>query len=401
MTIWLISIALILLALALLLPSLFRKNFTYNDDRNEQNIAIAKQQLATLETDYAAGNIEKAEYESTKDELEQSLYQDLKDSEDGTAQGNRSPVALIIVALFVPACTIGVYLAVGAPFAIPESSKVVTANSQQQDAPDVMELVKKLEEQLAKEPNDAEGWFMLGRTYSVMQRQDDAIKAYEKSNQLQPNQPRVLLFLADLHALKQKGDMQGKPDQLIKQALSLDPNNPMGLWLAGISAKQQNKDKEALQYLTKLKPLLQANSEEEKQVSALIAELNGSVNQTQAAPEAAPASGITVTVDLADALKGKVSPEQTVFIYAKAVSGPPMPLAAAKKQVKDLPVSIKLDDSMAMMPQMKLSGFEQVVVGARISLSGQPMAQTGDFYMEQSPVKHGDSVSIKIQKVVE
>lgn len=406
MTIWLITIALLLLALALLLPPLFRKDITYDNDRQEQNIAIAKQQLATLETEYQAGNVEQAEYHASKDELEQSLYQDLQGAESGTAQGKRSPIALTAIGLFIPICTIGVYLIVGAPLAIPESSKVV-AEEASQETPDIANMLTQLEQKLAEDPNDAEGWFMLGRTYSVMQRNTDAIKAYEKSNQLKPNQPKVLLFLADVTALQQKGDLKGKPEQLIKQALAINPQNPMGLWLAGIAAKQQGQDGEALNYLTTLEPLLQPDSEEHIQVKALIADLNRSgvtspsaQQTTEEKPKGNEAS-ITLTVSLSPALADRVSPEQTVFIYAKALSGPPMPLAAAKKQVKDLPITLKLDDSMAMLPQLKLSNVDQVAVGARISLSGQPVAQSGDFYMEQSPVQLGGSVSIEIQKTVE
>jgi cytochrome c-type biogenesis protein CcmH len=115
--------------------------------------------------------------------------------------------------------------------------------------------------------------------------------------------------------------------------------------------------------------------------------------------QAAKSAGISVTVSLSTEMKDKVKPTDIVFVYAKALSGPPMPLAAAKKQVKDLPFEVFLDDSMAMMPSMKLSAFKEVVIGARISLSGQPLAQSGDLYAERKPVKAGEKIHLEIKSI--
>jgi cytochrome c-type biogenesis protein CcmH len=400
MLIWIIAALLILLALGLILPSLLRQNIDYKDDRREQNITIAKQQLAELEKDYAAGNIDDAEYQEGKSELEDSLYEDLKDIESGQAKSQKSVFTAIAVAVFVPLCTLGIYLIVGAPSAIPESSKVV--GQQQTDAPDIQAMIKKLEDKLAADGSDPQGWFMLGRTYSVLQRYEDAVHAYEKSYAIDNKNPKTILFLADTLAASQQGNLQGRAATLIDDALKIDPENQMGLWLGAIAARQSGDKATALERLHTLEPTLKLDSEERKEVKAMIVELGGeSSDQAVATAQTANSPGITLTIELADALKDKVKPEDTVFIYAKALQGPPMPLAAAKKQVKDLPITITLDDSMAMMPQMKLSAFAEVTVGARISLSGQPMAQRGDLFTEQRPVKAGDTVSLQIEKIVE
>jgi cytochrome c-type biogenesis protein CcmH len=399
MLIWIIAILLILLALGLILPSLLRQNIDYKDDRREQNIVIAKQQLAELEKEYAAGNVDDAEYQEGKTELEDSLYDDLKDIESGDAKSQKSLISTIAVAVFVPLCTLGIYLIVGTPDAIPESSKVVTAQ-QQTDAPDIEAMIKKLEEKLASDGSDPQGWFMLGRTYSVLQRYDDAVKAYEKSYEIDDKNPKTMLFLADTLAASQQGNLQGRAATLIDDALKIDPENQMGLWLGAIAARQSGDKATALDRLYKLEPTLKLDSEERKEVKAMIAELSGQAASTTET-ETPLSQGITLNIDLVSGLKDKVKPEDTVFIYAKALQGPPMPLAAAKKQVKDLPITITLDDSMAMMPQMKLSAFAEVIVGARISLSGQPTAQTGDLYIEQSPIKAGDTVTLQIEKIVE
>ena len=109
---------------------------------------------------------------------------------------------------------------------------------------------------------------------------------------------------------------------------------------------------------------------------------------------------IKVIVSLSEELKAKASPTDLVFIYAKAMSGPPMPLAAVRKQVQDLPMEVVLNDAMAMMPNLKLSSFDSVVVGARVSKTGQPIAQNGDLFAEKRSIKNGDNISIEINEVL-
>jgi cytochrome c-type biogenesis protein CcmH len=120
-----------------------------------------------------------------------------------------------------------------------------------------------------------------------------------------------------------------------------------------------------------------------------------------AAPAAAAGAFVAGKVTITAAMLGKASPEDSVFIFARAAEGPRMPLAALRKQVKDLPVTFKLDDSMGMTPQMKLSSFDKVVVGARISKSGNPIAQPGDLQGSSAPVALGSSdLKIEINQVV-
>jgi cytochrome c-type biogenesis protein CcmH len=511
MTLWIFASLLILLALLLILPPLLRKDLTYGNDRREQNISIAKQQLAQLAKEHESGNISDADYASTKAELEQSLYQDLQESDaDNTkksVKGRGAYFSLVMVGLFVPLLSLAIYLLVGTPQAIHESSRVVVAD--ENGMPDINAMITRLEQRLEKEPNDAEGWFMLARTYSVLKRHNEAINAYEKSLSVDNKNPKTFFYLADTLAVAKQGDLRGRPNELIQQGLALKPDSQMGLWLAGIAARQNNDNAQALAYLQQLYPLLSESPTEQQEVAKLIQQLGGQTSAaatppaaapTQAAPQVVPpiaqapavqapavpaaptttqapapvatlpataptqapqaapstvpvqtppvatppqasqampptapaaapvatppaqpvapatptpvatspantapntatnTQAVTVTIDVADSVKAQVSPEQTVFIYAKAVQGPPMPLAAARKQVKDLPLTIVLDDSMAMMPQMKISAFPQVKVGARISLSGQPAAQKGDWYQELSPINLGGNIQLLIDR---
>ncbi|HHL19744.1 MAG TPA: c-type cytochrome biogenesis protein CcmI [Thiothrix sp.] len=424
MIFWIVSIMMMALALAFLLPALRKKSTVIIDDRREQNIIIAKQQLAELEIERKEGNIEADAYESAKNELEQALYDDLEGADKTVAKDTNATetrYGLIFTALFIPLLAIGLYNLIGKQEAIAQSSMKHPDNmTQDEKRTSISKMLSKLENKLKEEPNNIEGWLMLGRSYMVVGRNDDAMKAYTKAADLSPESTNALLQIADGIATVKEGDLTGKPETLVLKALQKEPDNIMALWLAGMAAKQRGVNAQALQHWTKLEPMLDPASEERRKVRALIAEVGGSVAalpttnqvpataasttttiQTSSSEQATSGKGIKVTISIADALKAKVSPETTVFIYAKAMAGPPMPLAAMRKQVKDLPLEVMLDDSMAMMPQLKLSGFEAVKVGARISLSGTPKAQKGDLFSEKTAVKAGDQVELVIDSVVE
>ncbi len=435
---WIFSILFLVVALAFILPPLLRKPTDIVDDRRAQNISITKSQLAELEAEFKDGGLDKETYLQAKDELEDGLYSDLDKAEDTSSLAStqrHSKLSILIVALFVPILAVSLYLKYGEIDAIAESSVVRGGSSSNQNSQNASgkaqmsmeEIVVKLEDKLKSEPDNLKGWSMLGRTYMVVNRPADAANAYTKALALNPDDPTLLLQLADALATSKDGILLGKPEEYIHQALQKEPDNLMGLWLAGMSAKQRGAKAEAVGYWNKVLPKLTAGSSESKEVQGLILEAGGKVdavagsavvpnkpasvsNATDDASSTGDASsagdastkvGITVTIDLADELKSKANPDHMVFIYAKAVTGPPMPLAAVRKQVKDLPFEVVLDDSMAMMPQLKISAFKQVTVGARVSVGGTPTKNAGDLFTEQSPVALGESVRLIIDTVAE
>ena len=276
---------------------------------------------------------------------------------------------------------------------------------------------------------------MLGRSYMMMQRYDGAIEAYENLYRLKPEEPDVILMLADALSMKQQGKMAGRPGKLINEALARAPQNTTALWLSGMALEQEEKYQEAVDRWQLLRPLLNDDLEEQVQLDILIkraqaklsddagtdaassataaisannAKTNSVVAQSNAVTKTAvvtekPATtvaNVILSVSLSDEFMAKVSPEDSVFVYAKAQTGPPMPLAASRLQVKDLPVKVTLDDSMAMMPQMKLSMFDTVIVGARISKSGNAVGVDGDLFVEQEQVLQGDEVTLVINKIL-
>ncbi|MBI3479249.1 MAG: tetratricopeptide repeat protein [Nitrosomonadales bacterium] len=278
------------------------------------------------------------------------------------------------------------------------------ANAQM--APEHLEMIKSLATRLEQNPTDGKGWAMLARAYAVLGRYNEALPAYEKAANLIQNDPVLLVDYADVLAAANGRNLQGKPLELVQRALMIDPGNVKGLNLMGSAAFQAGDYTHAIGYWDRLLKMLPPDSPNAKQVSANIAnaharESGQPQSSTAPAPSAAGSAQISGMVSLSPALAAKASPTDTVFVYAKAVSGPPAPLAVIRAQVKDLPQRFVLNDAMAMMPNAKISNFKEVVVSAKVSKSGNATPQSGDLRGEVASVKVGaDNVQLVIDKVV-
>ena len=441
---WFFISILLLLALAYLLLPLFRVADEVVDDRKQQNIRIVQEQMAELEASFESAEVDSEHYAARRNELEQALLLDVgaldSDQEISpplkkTTTSITSWVSAGVLVCTIPVSAIALYLYLGAPNAValaqipPKPEVPMTADGK----PDVEKLVTNLHNKMRANPDNAQGWYMLGRSYMLMQRFDGAIEAYENLLRLQPEEPDVMLMLADALSMKQQGKMTGRPEALITTALEKVPNNTTALWLSGMALEQKGDFQGALVRWRVLHPLLNGNEAEQVQLDVLMRRVEqkiagasrdtattstqenmgrevGAVSTKEASGDVKDAvvaekdvntlAQVSVTISLDEAFQAQVSPEDSVFIYAKAQSGPPMPLAAKRLQVKDLPISIVLNDAMAMMPSMKLSMFPQVIVGARVSKSGNAISQNGDLYTEQSQVSHGDAVVLKIDSVL-
>ncbi len=417
---WIISAILTLIALAFVLPALLKKNNSLHDGQREQNIFIANEQLQDLETRFEQGKIESENYQSARNELEQSLFSDVSDTDKVHIQsGSKSSLlSTIFIGLLIPAIAIPVYLKAGNPIftelldskqaAAKAAKNAVPRNAD--GTPDIDTMVAGLQKKLEAQPDNAKGWYMLGRSYMVLKRFPEAAKSYDRALKLKPDSADVMLSLADSLAMANNGQITGRPATLINQALELEPINTTALWLGGMASRQDGNNFEAIQRWNKVLTLLKDPSEI-GEVKSLIAEAIKGLSPEQKAllkntptttntPKPVSSAGITVTISLADKFKSQVSPTDTVFVYAKAMSGPPMPLAATKIQVKDLPIEILLNDEMAMMPTMKLSAYSKVIVGARVSKSGDPLSQNGDLYAEKKSIRAGDIIQVSIDTIL-
>jgi cytochrome c-type biogenesis protein CcmH len=284
-------------------------------------------------------------------------------------------------------------------------------------------LTDRLAARLKAQPDDGEGWSMLDRTYMALGRQAEAFAAYEQAVKLRPNDASTIADYADALAVKNGRELAGEPTKLIDRALKLEPDNLKALALAGTAAFNRKDYAQAVKHwdrAVKVGPpensmVQQAASgaAEARQLGNLPpgADANANANAFNpfnaqgsaqgAAQSSTSTAGVSGTVTLAPALAAKASPDDTVFIFARPAEGSRMPLAIVRKQVKDLPAAYRLDDSIAMSPASLLSTAGRVVVGARISKSGQAMPQPGDLEGLSAPVTVGASgVDIAISGTV-
>lgn len=420
---WVLAAGLAGLALLFIVPPILRSKPEASADKideNQVNMAVFRQQMEELDADLAAGNLEQDQYDAARHDLEKELLLDIDESSSETAAQKSGKWAALALVPAVPALAVTLYLMVGDQSAIEKLEAGPAVASQQQNSPTDMPsmdvLVAKLAERMEREPDNVQGWLMLGRSYLAIDQTQDAVNAYERARQLAPEEPEVLLGYATAVA-KVEGGFQGKAEELIAAALEIDPNNGNGLWMMGLVEYQRENHAKAVELWTKLEGLLTPGSKEASTVRGYIqearqqgglpaAEPASAVAQPQTvqmqpaepAPQTAPADGkgIQVQVSLAEELQGKFSPNDTLFVFARALEGPPMPLAVKRLQAKDLPTSLTLDDSMAMMEQMRLSNFARVVVGARISKSGNAVPQSGDLQGEVQPVTPGQDQTVAV-----
>lgn len=410
---WLIAVLLIVAALLFVLPTFLQRNIE-NDDgiaRNELNVVVYKDQLEELESDLANGLIEQAQYELAKSDLERSLLEGAGSLEETEHSEDKSgKLSGILAAIGVPLLAVALYAQLGGgehAFS-PESAPMEVSNDQHETS--IEEMVATLEARLEADPRDGEGWAMLGRSYYFMKRFGEAVAAYEKAMSVGAgSDPAVLADFADAQAMANGRNMAGKPYELIKKALQINPGHEKSLWLAGTAAYQERDYRSSMNYWQTLHGLFAPDSENAIQIQKNIDEVKVLLGEKVEAPPSVAKSATNSTaaiihgyVQLDAKLKSRTSPNDTVFVFARATNGPRMPLAIVRKQVKDLPFEFTLDDSMAMNPSFKLSSFPSVVVGARISKSGQAMPQSGDLegHVPGKQVDENGKVNVLISNVM-
>jgi cytochrome c-type biogenesis protein CcmH len=379
-------------------------------------LAPFKRQLADLEQAHAAGTLSQAQRDAERASLERRLLDMLLHDRAVAAPAAAKPAWPLLGGLMALVLVIAIggysYNHKTNPVQADEEGADGAANQAQ-----VVAMVEQLAERMKQNPNDADGWAMLARSYSVMERNEDALAAYQKAVALRQDDPGLLVDFADALAVKNQHKLQGEPMALITQALKLNPDHIKGLALAGTDAFVRKDFALAVKYWGRIEAVgppdnalvqrVSASLQEARKLAGLPAQAAPPVAQTKPQADVAEGSAaaggpsVSGTVSLSPELRSQASPEDTVFIFAKAASNGRMPLAAERKQVKDLPYQFKLDDSKSMSPQARLSSAAQVVISARISKSGNAIAQAGDLQGQSTPVALGaKDLRIDIREVV-
>lgn len=409
---WLIAGLLLMGALLFVLPPLLQRRESVPGDAAALTLAIYRDQQAELEADRTAGALSEAHYATARIELEWRLLADVGDVGDRAVPRVMSPPGgkwpALGVALAAPLLAVGVYFAIGEPRALaPDTAVPAAGNSHAVTAEQIRVMVERLALRLAQTPDDAEGWAMLARSYNALGRFQDASVAYGKAIERIPGNASLLADYADTLAMARGRRLQGEPEALIQRALKADPNHIKSLALAGSAAFEKREYGAAVRHWERIVQLAPPQSDIVRSIGGSISEarrLGGAAVAAVAADNRAGETsyaGVSGTVQLAPELAAKVAPEDTVFIFARAVDGARMPLAVLRKKVRELPLKFTLDDSLAMTPQARLSGVPQIVVGARVSKTASATPQPGDLQGQTAPVKNVErNLTILIDKVV-
>lgn len=384
-------------------------------DRRAINIQIAQQQLADLQRQRERGDLDEAAYQQAYTELLLSTDDDLNQSQthagrSHTGNARHTYLVLAMVSMFVLVAVPLIYFQIGNPLAT--QHPVIDAQADRSSATaqghtesfDVM--ASRLEARLATAPEDANSWYLLGRTYMIAGNYPRAVLALQKVYEMQPQDVEVLLSYADAIAMLHDGRVVDKAMALAQQAHQLRPQEPTALWLIAMGYEQQGLYEQAAQAWQQVIGLLQDDpprqDEARQRLTTVRARLGQSAPVTDIAQVTAPAPArsVTVVINLAPALAQLAASDDTVFVFARAASGPRQPLAAQRLRVADLPATITLDDSMAMSPTHKLSDHARIYVSARVSRTGNAMAQSGDL-QGNSPLLELDKVTQPVKIVID
>ncbi len=400
---WIIAGLMIAVALLFIVPPLLaRARRQGTATRSELNLSIYRDQLRELDADLAAGTLSTEQYRSARNELEGRVLDDSEAAVKATPAPSSGRIWAIAAAIAVPIFTISLYSILGKPWELTAQHEAKQPQEVTQEQ--INAMVEGLANKLKDNPNDAEGWAMLARSYVNLRRYADASTAYARLTTLVPNDAQLLADYADALAMKNGRSMKGEPEKIVVQALTIDPNNIKALALAGTAAFQRKSYNSAIEKWQKLLTLVPAESQIAGQISANISQTQGLIGQPLAAKRngtgqpgvvngnAASGGMVSGKVSLDPKIKARVEDNDTVFIFARDADTPGRPpLAILRKTAKELPLNFALSDSMAMSPAFKLSSASKVVVGARISKSGNATPSPGDLQGFSQPATIGQN----------
>ncbi|WP_460060252.1 c-type cytochrome biogenesis protein CcmI [Pseudomonas sp. S2_A05] len=388
---WLAAGLLLLVALSfLLIPVLRERRAQREEDRTALNVALYQERVAELQAQQAEGVLDAAQLDSGRAEAARELLADTEGVTAPRVSRLGKPLPLL-AAVLVPVLGLGLYLHFGA------ADKVELTREFAQAPQSMEEMTQRLERAVAAQPDSAEGLYFLGRTYMAQDRPADAAKMFERAANLAGRQPELLGQWAQAQYFADGKKWSEQIQKLTDEALKADPKEVTSLGLLGIAAFEGERYQEAIDYwnrlLAQLPPDDNSRAALQGGIERAAERLKASGGKVARAP-APKAALLTVSVDLASELKSKVQPGDSVFIFARATSGPPAPLAAKRLTVADLPVTVELGDADAMMPQLKLSNFPEVQLVARISRAGQPTA--GEWIGRSGPVASSTTAPQKL-----
>jgi len=423
MTFWFVVSGLTLLVVGLLLWPLLCRTHKVVGGEQETRLSVYRQQFVELAQDHRNGVLTDEQYRIARCELDRRVLEETGSAELPAAASGRqlnSKAVAVALAVIIPTVSVLLYGKLGSPLAISASGSSVSAapgngGREPISLSEMDALTERLKAKLEQNPTDGVGWALLARAYVELGRHPEAVQIYEKAMQLIPNDAQLLADYADALGVLNGRKLEGRPEALIQQALKADPRNVKALMLAGTVAYNHKEFSRAASYWEEARANLPPETDPEaiQEIMAGIAEARELAGGRQAAKAsrptapakpaspAGPSVAISGQVTISPSLAGKGSPTDTLFVFAREMNGPPMPVSIVRATMKDLPFTFRLDDSTSPMPSRKLSDVGPVVIVARLSKSGEAMPKSGDLQGTSQPVKPGvNGITVTIDREI-
>lgn len=394
---WGAMLLLLLVAIVIMIFPLLRVKRHRSVAYKTSNIQLHEEKLNELNIDLEEQRIDQAAYKLAKQELDRELLVDTPVESKETAalhyttEAKKHPALALAIAVFLSMLSLLVYMQLGMHA---DTQQEVVEAEVDKNMPSVEEMVAKLEKYLQENKGELKDWVMLGRSYKHLGRFGEAANAFLAASELEQS-PQVMLEHAEVLALMNAQKFNDEARELILKALALEPGNVNAIWFAGVAEFQFAHYRESIKYLTQLSSVAAEDVEVDRSIrfyisqarEKLIAAGESIATMDKLLPPVKTASkvnsaSLTVKINISARIRRNFADTDVVFVYAKALKGPKMPLAAHRLILSDLPATVILDDSMAMVEGMSLSAFKQVVVSARVSKTGEAIAQSGDYIGE-------------------
>lgn len=388
-----ISAALLLLAALgfLLLPLLRGRTAQAEEDRTALNVALYEERVAELRGQHANGALSAEQLAQAQTEAGRELLQDTEAAPSRHLRLGRG--VPLLASLLVPVVAAGLYLQWGG------SDKLELAREFAEQPRSVEQLIDRLERAVQAQPDAAESWYVLGRAYMTAERPGDAAPAFEQAIGLAGRSPDLLSQWAQALYFANDREWTEQMQALTDEALQAQPDEPTSLGLRGIAAFEAQQYAQAVAYWQRLVAQLAPADPSRAAIQAGIDRAQSQLGEAAPATNEAASAGWQVSVRLTPEVEASARPDDAVFVFARAAEGPPMPLAVKRMRVGDLPATVSLSDADAMLPQLRLSNFDQVRLFARISRAGD--ATSGEWLGELGPLPKtamGDPVELIIDQ---
>jgi cytochrome c-type biogenesis protein CcmH len=430
-TFWVLTVLMLLIAIGLLVLPLLKARQYSPLAYKESNLKINDEKIKELDLDLQEGRIDQLFYKAAREELDRELLIDIPDvSKENAAlhytnAASRHPALALVISVFVPMLALLLYLDLGMHNASDET--FVASQSQETSAkqPSIDDMTRKLEAKIEKEGGTVEEWIMLGRSHKYLGNNQQAANAFAVALEQDTENAQLMLERAEVLALSNDRVFTEDARALVFKAYELDPENPNSLWFIGVAEYQQGNYRQSIKHLVKLLPMAGGEEEVMKSIVTIVAKSRQAlldagedvpeleqmlgIEQMKAdakaveatkdasAPAADSATTLSVAVDVSDKVRGQFNESDVVFVYAKAKQGPRMPLAVARLTLAELPLTVTLDDNMAMVEGMNLSAFDQLVVSARVTRTGSAIAQSGDYIGQLDVTDKSADVTLNIE----